>query len=255
MLDVGDGHDHLFRGMRQSARPAGAASCTAAPAAAPTRPCAASTIRATTASSCSISAAAGARRRTPRLEANTTWHLVADMERLREAARHRALAAVRRLVGLDAGARLCRDAPRARQRADPARHLPAAPRRARLVLPGGLQLDLSRGLRGLSARHPAGRARRHDRRLSRRLTDPDREVQLAAARAWSVWEGIDAVAAAGPRARPQFGADAYALAFARIECHYFVNGGFFAQRRPAARAMPASCATSPAPSCTAATTW
>ena len=47
------------------------------------------------------------------------------------APRHRPLAAVRRLLGLDAGARLRRDASRARQRPDPARHLPAAPRGAR----------------------------------------------------------------------------------------------------------------------------
>ena len=53
----------------------------------------------------------GCGRSTPNasLEANTTWHLVADMERLREASGHRALAGVRRLVGLDAGARLRRD--------------------------------------------------------------------------------------------------------------------------------------------------
>ena len=43
---------------------------------------------------------------------------------------HRALAAVRRLVGLDAGAGLRADPSRARQRPDPARHLPAAPRGA-----------------------------------------------------------------------------------------------------------------------------
>ena len=35
----------------------------------------------------------------------------------------------------------------------------------------------------------------------------------------------------------RFGDDDYAIAFARIECHYFVNRGFFACRRPAARAM------------------
>ena len=48
------------------------------------RPCGASTTRSTTASCCSTSAAAAARRRTRSLENNTTWHLVADMERLRE---------------------------------------------------------------------------------------------------------------------------------------------------------------------------
>ncbi len=80
-------------------------------------------------------------------------------------ASHRALAAVRRLVGIDAGAGLCRGASRARNEPHPARHLPRAPRGARMVLPAGLQLDLSGCLRGIRERHPAGRARRHDQRL------------------------------------------------------------------------------------------
>jgi proline iminopeptidase len=61
----------------------------------------------------------------------------------------------------------------------------------------------------------------------RRLTHPDRKVQIAAARAWSVWEG-STLSLLHDRARVQkFNSDDYALAFARIECHYFVNGGFF----------------------------
>ena len=53
----------------------------------------------------------GCGRSTPHasLEENTTWDLVDDIERLRDASRHRALAGVRRLVGLDARHRLCRD--------------------------------------------------------------------------------------------------------------------------------------------------
>ena len=66
------------------------------------------------------------------------------------ASRHRALAGVRRLMGLDPGARLCRDLSGARHRAGAARHLHAAALGARMVLSGGLQLDLPRRLRGLS---------------------------------------------------------------------------------------------------------
>ena len=46
----------------------------------------------------------GCGRSTPHagLEANTTWHLVADIERLRELAGRRSLAGVRRVVGIDA---------------------------------------------------------------------------------------------------------------------------------------------------------
>ena len=49
------------------------------------------------------------------LSANTTHHLLADIERLREG-RDRALAGDRRVVGLGLGARLCRAPARARQR-------------------------------------------------------------------------------------------------------------------------------------------
>jgi proline iminopeptidase len=54
----------------------------------------------------------GSGRSTPHADLvdNTTWHLVADIEALREA-RHRALAGVRRQLGLDAGAGLRAGAP------------------------------------------------------------------------------------------------------------------------------------------------
>jgi proline iminopeptidase len=61
----------------------------------------------------------------------------------------------------------------------------------------------------------------------RRLTDPNRDVQVAAARAWSVWEGNTLSLFQDPERVKLFGADTYAIAFARIECHYFVNRGFF----------------------------
>jgi len=61
----------------------------------------------------------------------------------------------------------------------------------------------------------------------RRLTDPDRRVQARAAAAWSQWEG-DTISLKGPEARPaKFNEEDFAVAFARIECHYFVNKGFF----------------------------
>lgn len=60
-----------------------------------------------------------------------------------------------------------------------------------------------------------------------RLTHPDRAVQLEAARAWSVWEGTTLSLLHDPARVKRFAADEYARAFARIECHYFINGGFF----------------------------
>ncbi|MET0408510.1 MAG: prolyl aminopeptidase [Pseudorhodoplanes sp.] len=63
----------------------------------------------------------------------------------------------------------------------------------------------------------------------RRLTSSDLSLRLAAARAWSIWEGttLSLIPEADRVAR--FGADTYALAFARIESHFFVNSGFFSR--------------------------
>ncbi|MET0332516.1 MAG: prolyl aminopeptidase [Dyella sp.] len=61
----------------------------------------------------------------------------------------------------------------------------------------------------------------------RRLTSTDPQVRVAAARAWSVWEGATSYLHQDPNFIASSGEDEFALAFARIECHYFVNGGFF----------------------------
>ena len=60
-----------------------------------------------------------------------------------------------------------------------------------------------------------------------RLTSSDRAVRLEAARAWSVWEGTTLSLMHDDQRIANFGRPEYALAFARIECHYFVNKGFF----------------------------
>lgn len=61
----------------------------------------------------------------------------------------------------------------------------------------------------------------------RRLTGNDYGARLEAARAWSIWEGTTLSLIPEPDRVARFGADRYALAFARIEAHYFVNRGFF----------------------------
>ncbi|MDZ3822709.1 MAG: prolyl aminopeptidase [Pseudoxanthomonas sp.] len=61
----------------------------------------------------------------------------------------------------------------------------------------------------------------------RRLTGPDPEARLAAALAWTTWESRTSFLLPDPAHVAATQADAFALAFARIECHYFVNGGFF----------------------------
>lgn len=61
----------------------------------------------------------------------------------------------------------------------------------------------------------------------KRLTHPDRAVQLEAAKAWSVWEGSTLSLFEDENRVRHFASENYAIAFARIECHYFVNRGFF----------------------------
>ncbi|HEY9802207.1 MAG TPA: prolyl aminopeptidase [Leptolyngbyaceae cyanobacterium] len=63
----------------------------------------------------------------------------------------------------------------------------------------------------------------------KRLTSPDLQVRLEAARAWSIWEASTSRLFPDPQLMQTFGADNFADAFARIECHFFINKGFFAQ--------------------------
>ena len=161
------------------------------------------------------------------LEANTTWHLVADMERLR---RH--LGLERWLVfGGSWGSTLAL--------AYAETHPTAV---SELVLRGIFLLRRSE-LRwfyqeGASEIFPDAwehylapipSRERGDmmKAYYNRLTSPDRRVRRKAARAWSIWEGSTLSLMQDPERVKLFGADTYAIAFARIECHYFVNGGFF----------------------------
>ena len=60
-----------------------------------------------------------------------------------------------------------------------------------------------------------------------RLTGTNKAERRAAAKAWACWEG-ETITIQGPTSRPKrFEEDDFADAFARIECHYFYNKGFF----------------------------
>ncbi len=61
----------------------------------------------------------------------------------------------------------------------------------------------------------------------RRLTGDDAAARLRAAKAWSAWEGGTVSFVPSQERIDSFSSDAFAIAFARIECHYFVNHGFF----------------------------
>lgn len=62
----------------------------------------------------------------------------------------------------------------------------------------------------------------------RRLTSADEATRLAAARAWSVWEGSTLRLIPDPKVIAEFDEPHKAVALARIECHYFVHNAFFA---------------------------
>jgi proline iminopeptidase len=69
----------------------------------------------------------------------------------------------------------------------------------------------------------------------RRLIDPDPGIHLPAARAWSVYEGACSTLLPNPETVAAFGEDRLALGLARIEAHYFTAHLFPPERDLLAR--------------------
>ncbi|PWU22077.1 MAG: prolyl aminopeptidase [Bdellovibrio sp.] len=61
----------------------------------------------------------------------------------------------------------------------------------------------------------------------RRLISPDEKLRLEAARIWSIWEGSTSHLYFKQEYADDYGDPVKAVAFARIECHYFMNNAFF----------------------------
>ena len=61
----------------------------------------------------------------------------------------------------------------------------------------------------------------------KRLTSSNREIRMEAAKAWSIWEASTSKLFQTKKALHSFDNENVAEAFARIECHYFINKGFF----------------------------
>lgn len=174
---------------------------------------------------------AGRSRPEASLTDNTTWHLVADMELLREQ-----LEIEQWLVfGGSWGSTLTL--------AYAQRHPQAA---SELVLRGIFLLRRKEldwfYQSGASEIYPdqwehflapIPPEERHDllSAYHRRLTSDDPETRLTAARAWSIWEGATSFLTPDPNRTKQFGTPEFALALARIETHYFMNRGFFASEQ------------------------
>lgn len=61
----------------------------------------------------------------------------------------------------------------------------------------------------------------------KRLTGDNEQEKIQAARAWSIWEGSTSKLLFDSKSIERFADTEFALAFARIECHYFMNNCFF----------------------------
>ncbi len=170
----------------------------------------------------------GCGRSTPHasLDANTTWHLVADIERLR------AMLGIERwlVFGGSWGSSLAL----AYAETHPARVSALILRGIFGLRHAELQWYYQEGASWLFPDKwerflaPIPLEERDDliAAYHRRLTGEDASIRLEAARAWSLWEGETISLLPNEAFSQQHAADDFALAFARIENHYFVHKGF-----------------------------
>jgi len=161
------------------------------------------------------------------LDANTTWHLVADIERLRE------------LCGFDKwlvfGGSWGSTLALAYAETHPERVSELVVRGIYTLTRAELEWYYQFGVSEMFPdkferfQAPIPEAERGDMMAAYRkiLTGSDRQKQSEAAIAWSSWEGQTITLLPEPETSDRFAEADYALAFARIENHYFVHGGWF----------------------------
>jgi proline iminopeptidase len=157
------------------------------------------------------------------LEANTTWHLIADIERLRQ------LAKVDKwlVFGGSWGSTLAL----AYAQTHTERVSELVVRGIYTVTRAELDWYYQFGASELFPEKwerflaPIPEAERGDliAAYRRRLTSDDRAVQIEAAKAWSIWEGETITLLPSPDLTSSHGDPEFALAFARIENHYFAH--------------------------------
>lgn len=170
----------------------------------------------------------GCGRSTPHasLDRNTTWDLVADMERIRE---H---------LGIDKwvlfGGSWGSTLALAYAQTHPERVHALILRGIFLCRPQEIEWFYQAGASRLFPDYwedylaPIPAEERHDLvgAFYRRLTGSDQIAQMHAAKAWSVWEGRTATLRPNGHVIERFSEPQRALSIARIECHYFVNDAF-----------------------------
>ncbi|MDO1581658.1 prolyl aminopeptidase [Rhizobium oryzicola] len=170
----------------------------------------------------------GCGRSTPHasLEANTTWHLVADIERLRE------------MLGIEKwmvfGGSWGSTLALAYSETHPHRVTELVVRGIYTLTKAELDWYYQFGVsemypdRWEKFIEPVPENERHEMMAAyhHRLTGTDEGEKLRFARAWSQWEGATISLIPNLQQIEDFGEDHYAIAFARIENHYFMNAGW-----------------------------
>ncbi|MAB10617.1 prolyl aminopeptidase [Hyphomonas sp.] len=161
------------------------------------------------------------------LDNNTTWHLVADIERLRE------------MIGVETwqvfGGSWGSTLALAYAETHPDRVSELVLRGIYLLTKAEMNWYYQFGVSEMFPEKyeafiaPIPEAERGDlvTAYRKRLTGDDREEQLRCARAWSVWEGETITLLPEPSTSDQFHEAEFSLAFARIENHYFIHDGWF----------------------------
>jgi len=165
------------------------------------------------------------------LEVNTTWHLVADIERLREMAGFEKW----QVFGGSWGSTLAL----AYAEKHPERVSELILRGVYTLTPKELSWYYQSGVSDMFPdkwEHfvaPIPEAERHDMMgaYRKRLVGDNKAEQLRCAKAWSQWEGQTITLLPEPSTSDKFGEDHFALAFARIENHYFVHGGWLEENQ------------------------
>lgn len=160
------------------------------------------------------------------LENNTTWHLVSDIEKLRE------------MIGVDKwlvfGGSWGSTLALAYAETHPNRVSELVVRGIYTLTKAELSWYYQLGVSEMFPDKwekfvaPIPEAERHDMMgaYRKRLVGDDKQAQIEAALAWSNWEGQTITLLPEPETSDKFGEDGFALAFARIENHYFVHAGW-----------------------------
>ncbi|WP_292508763.1 prolyl aminopeptidase [Mesorhizobium sp.] len=160
------------------------------------------------------------------LEANTTWHLVADIERLREMAGFDKWL----VFGGSWGSTLALAYAETHTERVSELIVRGIYTLTRAELEWYYQFGVSEMFPDKWERFlaPIPAAERGDMMAAyrKRLVGTDRARQVEAARAWSIWEGETITLLPEPETSDPFAQDDYAIAFARIENHYFVHAGW-----------------------------